>query len=177
MQATRGIIRAGLCAAMVMSSAGVLAAEAYPPPKAAEGDQAFLKQALGVNELELRLGRLAAERASTPELKAMGQRMVQKHTELGGKLSELARQAGASGDAELSPEQQETLARVESQSGSAFDAAFKETVDSGHVKELAMYQDEVSHAASPQLRALAEQRVTALQQSMAAGAQPKKSKQ
>ena len=62
------------------------------------------------------------------------------------------------------------------QSGPEFDSAFKQTVDDGHVKELAMYRDEVSRAANPQLRVLAEQRVATLQKSMA-GAGPKAEKQ
>jgi len=76
----------------------------------------------------------------------------------------------------MSPDEQETLARLQSQSGPEFDSAFKQTVDDGHVKELAMYRDEVSRAANPRLRVLAEQRVAALQKSMA-GAQPKEPNQ
>jgi len=171
-------IHAGLCAGLLLSTGVALALGAPPesPAQRVESDRAFLKQALGVNELELRLGRLATERATTSELKAMGKKMVQKHTEFGQQLSELAKQSGISGDAEMSPDQQETLTRVESQSGREFDTAFKQTVDEGHVKELAMYRDEVSRAANPQLRVLAEQRVATLQKSMAAE-QSKEAKQ
>jgi hypothetical protein len=109
--------------------------QAAPPAagstQGAQRDQAFLEQALGVNELELRLGRL-----------------------------------GVKGSALMSAEQRQTLARVESQSGSNFDAAFQQTVDAGHVKELAMYHSEVDQAADPQLRALAEQRVAKLAQAV-----------
>jgi putative membrane protein len=169
MYRTRWIIQTGICAGLLLSRGAVLAQESphTAQTQRVEGDQAFLKQALGVNQLELQLGRLAVERGNTPELKAMGQKMVQKHTELGRQLSELAKQSGMSGEPELSPDQQETFDRVKSQSGSGFDAAFKQTVDAGHVKELAMYRDEVSRAVSPQLRTLAEQRVAALEQSMA----------
>jgi putative membrane protein len=172
-------IHAALCAGLTLSL-GVTPALGSPPesPKQrGESDRAFLKQALGVNELELRLGRLATERATTPEVKAMGQKMVQKHTELGQQLSDLAKQSGISGDAEMSPDEHETLARVESQSGPEFDRVFRQTVDDGHVKELAMYRDEVSRAGNEQLRVLAEQRVAALQKSMAGAAQSKVEKQ
>ncbi len=171
-------IHAGIGAGLLLSIgvAPALAAPPESPTQRVEGDRAFLKQALGVNELELRLGRLAAERATKSELKAMAKKMVQKHTEFGQQLSDLAKQSGISGDAEMSPDEQETLARLQSQSGPEFDSAFKQTVDDGHVKELAMYRDEVSRAANPRLRVLAEQRVAALQKSMA-GAQPKEPNQ
>jgi putative membrane protein len=169
------VIQAGVCAGLLLSSGVVRAQGATPaaPAQRSEGDQAFLKQALGVNQLELQLGHLAVERGTTPEVKAQGQKMIQKHTELGGQLSALAQQSGMSGDPVLSPDQAETLAHVKSQPADSFDAVFKKTVDSGHAKELAMYQDELGRTSNPQLRALSEQRVAALEQSVGAGAQSK----
>jgi putative membrane protein len=176
-RATRWI-QAGLCAGLLLSrGVGFAKTPSATPMERSESDQAFLKQALGVNELELQLGRLAAERASTSELRAMGQKMVQKHTDFGQQLSNLAKQSGVSGTAEMSPEQLATFTRVQSQSGAGFDAAFKQTVDAGHVKELAMYRDEVSRAANPKLRALAERRVKALQQAMGGAEQSKTANQ
>jgi putative membrane protein len=168
--------KVGLCAGLLLSGGEVLAQASQPQAAraGAQGDQQFLKQALGVNQLELQLGRLAADRGSTPEVKATGEKMVKNHTQLGQQLSDLSKQSGGSGKAELTPDQQATYARVASKSGSELDKAFKQTVDAGHVKELAMYQDEVNRASNPQLRALAEQRVTALQKAVGEAEQPKK---
>ena len=173
-------INMGLCAGLLLSGRVVLGDR--PPAGAAEtqhesDDQGFLEKALGVNQLELQLGQLAAQRATTPEVKAMGQKMVEKHTELGQQLAELARQAGGSGKAELSSDQRSIYDRVASQSGSAFDSVFKEVVDAGHVKELAMYRDEVPRAKSAALRELAQARVAKLQETVAqAHAQAPKAK-
>jgi putative membrane protein len=171
-------IQVGSRARLLLAIGVALAAGAPAPSTRAQqggGDQAFLEQALGVNELELQLGKLATERGGA-EVKAMGQKMVQKHTELGAQLSGLAKQAGSTGEAKLTPEQQATYDRIAKLSGSDFDAAFKKTVDDGHVKELAMYRDEASRASSPELRALAQQRVTTLEQSVKATAAAKESK-
>jgi putative membrane protein len=129
-------------------------------------DEVFLKRALSINEEEVQLGHLAAERASSPEVKAMGQTMVQNHTRLGRQLGGLATQAGTSPSAELTAAQRDTLARLRSQPGSEFDAAFKRTVDEGHVKELAMYRDWLGRTQNPQIRTLAEGRVESLQKSL-----------
>jgi putative membrane protein len=169
-------IKTGLFAGMVMSGSVALADDSPTRPSAERyenGDQEFLEQALGVNQLELQLGQAAAERATTSEVKSMGQKMVQKHTELGQQLAALARQSGGSGNAQLSPEQRSTFDRVTSQSGSAFDSVFKEVVGAGHVKELAMYEREVSRATNPKLRELAQGRVTKLQQTVAQAESPK----
>jgi len=164
-----GWINTGLCAGLLLSS-GAAVVQASPAQAAnsqARSDRDFLEQALGVNELELQLGRLAGERAIAPELKAMGQKMVEKHTELGQQLSQLAQTSGGSEKAVMSPDQRATLDRVASQSGPAFDTVFKQTVDAGHIQELGMYRDEVSSAVNPQLRDLAQRRVVKLQETVA----------
>jgi putative membrane protein len=169
-------INAGLFAGL-LGSGGVLLTQVSPSGAAEtryEGDQEFLGQALGVNQLELALGRLAVERAGAPEVKEMGRKMVQNHTELGRLLSELAEQSGVAENPELSPEQRAIYDRLASQSGTAFDTSFKQAVDAGHVKELAMYRNEVSRAANPQLRALAERRVAKLQETVGQAEAPKK---
>lgn len=139
----------------------------------AQDDRAFLDRARGVNELELRLGQLATERSQTPEGRAAARKMVENHTAIGKRLAELARRAGSTGSPQLSTEQQATLARVSAAPEGEFDATFKRTVDAGHVDELAMYRGEVDRAADPDLRALASERVTALQKAVAgAGMSP-----
>ncbi|WP_242343830.1 DUF4142 domain-containing protein [Anaeromyxobacter terrae] len=166
-----GWSHAGVCAALLLAAGGARA-QASAPRQAERTDRIFLERALGVNELELRLGRLASERAASPDVKAMGEKMIENHGALKRRLAELARAAGASGDATLTAEQQQTFARVEAQTGAAFDDAFRKTVDAGHVGELAMYRDEVTRAASPQLRAFAEERVGKLEQAVAKQQQP-----
>jgi putative membrane protein len=163
-------ISAAFCAGLLFSTSASFAdGSSSPTPSptaAAPTDREFLVRALGVNQLELVLGRMAIQRATTPEVKAMGEKMVKKHTELGRQLSELARIDPASAP-ELSADQQRTVARLASLSEYDFDKAFKDTVGAGHVQELAMYRGEVDRAADPRLRSLAQDRVTALVQSMA----------
>jgi putative membrane protein len=164
-------ISAAFCAGLLLST-GVSFADGASPPTTrgpivvAPTDTQFLVRALGVNQLELVLGRMAIKRATTPEVKAMGEKMVKKHTELGRQLSELAQVDPASAP-ELSADQQRTVVRLASLSEYDFDKAFKDTVGAGHVQELAMYREEVGRAADPRLRTLAQDRVAALEQSMA----------
>jgi putative membrane protein len=163
---------AGLCAGLLLSGGAAFAQGSSPTPAKTEhgdaaSDREFLTRALRVNRLELELGQMAARRATTPEVKAMGEKMVQKHTEFGQQLSELAQRSGASAAPELSTDQRNTYVRLESLSGRNFDESFKQTVDAGHVDELAMYRDEVSRAVDPQLAALAQRRVATLEQTVA----------
>ncbi len=145
-------VKTGLCAGVLLAGGAAMA----------QSDGEFLTRALRVNQLELKLGKMATERASTPEVKAMGAKMVKKHTEIGQRLSEMAQQAGVSGNPAPLPEDQATYTRLASLPTGDFDKSFKQTIDAGHVQELAMYRDEVSRATSPRLRALSQERVAAL---------------
>ena len=161
---------AGLCAGLLLS-AGLSFADGAPQPTApasatatAPADRNFLARALGVNQTEIVLGRMAIERGTTAEVRATGEKMVQRHTELARQLRELD---PASGPPTLTADQQKTVARLATVSEHEFDRSFKDTVGAGHVDELEMYREEVGHAADPRLRALATGRVTALEQSIA----------
>jgi len=165
---------AALCgAALLVSASAAIAGEpdSHQSPEAprstAATDGEFLTRALAVNELEVVLGRLAVERASSPEVKAMGATMVQKHSALGERLKELAERSGISPAPALSGAQSNTIARLSSLSGTAFDDAFKTVVDAGHVDELAMYRQEIDHARDPELAALAQRRVETLDKQVA----------
>ncbi len=173
MRRARWIVVGG-CTGLLLAGGPVLAKEgaADTGTQRSGDDREFVGRALGVNALELELGRLAATRSSTPELRAKAQKMVENHTKIDRQLRDVAHQAGLSGEPVLSAEQNKTLARVKAQPASDFDTVFKQTVDSGHVEELAMYRNEVSRTANPQLRALAEQRVTALEQAVSGAKQP-----
>jgi putative membrane protein len=163
---------AGICAGLLFSARasfadGVSPSTTQTPSAPAPTDKAFLVRALGVNQLELMLGQMAVKRAAAPEVRAMGEKMVQKHTEFGRQLSDLAQIAPTSEAPKLSADQQRTYVRLASLSGTDFDKSFKETVNAGHVQELAMYREEVGHAVDPRLVALAQGRVATLEKSMA----------
>jgi putative membrane protein len=168
-------MRAGLCTVFLFSAgpsfAGDAAPRTTPASAATPADRAFLVRALGVNQTEIVLGQMAIKRGTTEEVRAMGEKMVQRHTELARQLRELAQLDPASEPPTLSADQQGTLARLAAVSEHDFDKSFKNTVGAGHVDELAMYRQEVRHAADPRLGALATGRVAALEQSLASAGQ------
>jgi putative membrane protein len=168
-------ISAGLCAGLLcatgLSFADGASARTTAVSAVAPADRDFLMRALGVNQTEIVLGRMAIARGTTPEVRAMGEKMVQRHTELVRQLRELAQINPGAEPPTLTADQQRTIARLAAVSEYEFDRSFRSTVDAGHVDELAMYREEVSQAADPRLRALATGRVTALEQSLASASQ------
>lgn len=171
MQWVSAVIFAGLLFSESTSFADGSSPPTQSPKEAAPSDRDFLVRALSVNQLELVLGQMAVERGTTPEVRAIGEKMVQKHTEFGRQLSALAQLTPTSEAPKLSAAQQTRVVHLASLSGKDFDKSFKDTVDVGHVEELAMYRDEASHAVDPRLRALAQDRVATLQKTVAKAGQ------
>jgi putative membrane protein len=167
---SRGLF-AGLLSLAGLSFADGAPQQPLPVTAVAPADRVFVVRALGVNQTEIVLGRMAIARGTTQEVRAMGEKMVQRHTELARQLGELAPSNPPTEPPTLTADQQETVARLAAVSGAEFDRSFKDAVGAGHVDELAMYREEVSHAADPRLRALATGRVTALEQSLASASQ------
>jgi putative membrane protein len=168
-------MKAGLYAALLLS-AGPSFADGAPPrttraPAVPPADRAFVVRALGVNQTEIVLGQMALERGTTAEVRAMGEKMVQRHTELARQLRGLAQIDPASEPQALSSDQQRTVAQLAAVSARDFDVSFKNTVGAGHVEELAMYRQEARQATDPRLGALVTRRVAALEQSLASASQ------
>ena len=157
--------------AVTLASAG--AALADKPAAGATDDQSFLANALATNRLELGLGRMAIERAVTTTVQDMGRKMVEKHTALGQRLTDLVAATGSS-SGEPATIDATSLNRLALLSGEQFDDAFVRTVDDSHRRELALYESEQKRTTSGALRALAAERVTALRKSLAERPQQEK---
>jgi predicted outer membrane protein len=140
--------------------------QAEQPDRTTASDQRFLVRALRINELLLRIGRLAREAGNAPDVRAKGEYMVQKYTDLGRQLSDQALRANINPTAQLTPEQAAVVTRLVRLPGTEFDTQFTQTVDMLEQQELAMYKYEATRASDPELRALTQARIGPLQEAV-----------
>ena len=150
----------------LLSAVLVAGGAAVAEPAAAAGDRGFLTQALATNRSELALGRLAIERAVTPAVREMGQKMVQKHTELGRQLDERAVALSVAVAVDMPAQENATWARLAALPGNEFDEAFKQTIDDVHRRELALYEAEAKRTTSGELHTLVQARVISLRKNL-----------
>lgn len=61
----------------------------------ARGDRSFFEKITRLNEREVALSRLAAERATTPQVRSFAEEMVREHEQAGRELGSLATRKGA----------------------------------------------------------------------------------
>jgi putative membrane protein len=163
-------IQTAICTGLLMCGAAAFAQRAPQqtevPDRTTASDQRFLVRALRMNELLLRIGRLAREAGNAPDIRARGESMVQKYTDLGRQLSDQARRANINPTAQLTPEQAAVVTRLVRLSGPEFDTQFAATVDMLEQQELAMYKYEATRASDPELRALTQSRIGPLQEAV-----------
>jgi putative membrane protein len=85
---------------------------------------------------EVRLGQLAAERGSSPEVKRFGQRMVADHTKANEELKAIASQARVTLPSQPDEDHQELHSRLSRLSGQEFDREYMKAMVDGHEEVL-----------------------------------------
>jgi len=134
---------------------GVLAASLLlgaPALAQSQQDQTFVKAAMEVNLAEIQIGQLASKQGATEGVKRFGQRLVIDHTRLEAELKPIAAKIGLTSPAELAPDDQSLLAKLQGQSGSEFDSTFIDAMVKGHHAGIQLYKTEETSGQDPTVK-------------------------
>lgn len=127
-------------------------------------DIAFIEHAAQDGRAEVELGRLAEQRASSPDVKAFGRRLVEDHGKANRQLMTIAQSADVAPPKGLDKEQRALHARLEKLSGPAFDRAFIASQVEDHTKDIRYFGQEAKKLENPQLQNFAQQTMPVLEQ-------------
>jgi len=120
-----------------------------PSSVLAATDKSFIHDAaLGSLEAE-ELGRLAAERASSPEVKSFGQKLADDHKQANDALKQIASSLQYEPPSRPSSHAKSERARLEKLSGADFDREFLDLVVKQHQKDISVFERESRRAAAP----------------------------
>jgi putative membrane protein len=108
----------------------------------AENDKKFIREAAEGGLAEVELGKLATEKASNPEVKNFGQRMVQDHSKANEELKEVASKEGVTLPDHLNAKDKALKERLSKLNGPAFDRAYMENMVKDHKKDVAEFNRE-----------------------------------
>jgi putative membrane protein len=139
------------------TAAAVAENAAVPQAEAATPGQAFANAAAGSDRFEIESSRLAANNASSAKVKSFAQEMIKAHTDSTTKLKAAAAAASPpiTPVPEMTPEQQQTLQSLSSQTGTAFDQAYAKAQVDAHQATLAKLKDYSTGGDVPSLKAFA----------------------
>jgi putative membrane protein len=116
-------------------------------------DKMFLRKAAKGGLAEITLGRLAAQKASSDEVKAFGQKMVDDHTKLNDDMAPIAESMGVMLPKKLSKTDQAEYDKLNGLSGDAFDKEYLAYMVKDYHEDLREFRIESTSTSDATLKA------------------------
>jgi len=128
-----------------------------------EQDSEFVKEAATGSLMEVQLGKIAAERASSSEVKQFAQTMVEDHSKASAKLKEIATSKGIQLPTQLDQDHQEKVQELSQLSGSEFDREYMSHMVDDHQEDIDTFKEQADDGKDPGLKQFASQTVPKLE--------------
>ncbi|HEY5894656.1 MAG TPA: DUF4142 domain-containing protein [Chthoniobacterales bacterium] len=160
------VLSAALLAAVVLPEAAVQAAKTGPretEAQLAKNDEKFVLMVSQGGMTEVRLGELAREKATRPEVKEFGAMMATDHSKVDSELRSFASGRGITLSAMLDRKHAAKVERLSKLSGAEFDKEYVEEVVKDHRKVVDAFEDASKDAADPALKTWATKTLPTLQ--------------
>ena len=118
------------------------------------GDDAFMMKAAQGGMAEVELGRLAAEKAQSAEVKKFANTMVEDHSNANTELKSLATKKGVTLPADVGSEHKATMEKLKALSGAEFDKAYVAAMVEDHKKDVAEFEKQATEAKDADVKAV-----------------------
>ena len=147
-----------LGAALLFSSSLATAAD-----KLSMGDSRFIKDAAGGGIMEVELGKLASEKAASPQVKEFGKKMEQDHSKLNTELKQLASTKNVQIPDKLEGKGKSTYDRLSKLSGDKFDREYMKAMIDDHKTDVDKFKKEADKADNPDVKSFAAKALPTLE--------------
>jgi len=145
-------LAAVLCIPLQLSSA----ADEESGHKATPFEKMFIKKAADGGMTEVELGRLAAEKGGSDEVKDFGNQMVKDHSKINDDLKEVAGKMSVTVPSEVSAKHHATIEKMSGMSGASFDKAYVAAMVTDHEKDIAEFEKADKEVKNPDLKKFIE---------------------
>jgi putative membrane protein len=154
-----------VCLALV--TLGVLTVMALATTNAAaagSGEQQFVTQAAIGGMAEVEMGKLAVDKASSPDVKKFAAQMISDHTKADEELEKLATGKSLKVPTALDTEHKRKLERLSKKTGADFDKSYIQDQVSGHKKMQQLLAAEATNGKDADLKMFAERTLPTVKQ-------------
>ena len=124
----------------------------------------FIQDAATGGTAEVSLGRMAANKAGSTQVRAFAERMVKDHGAANDELMELAKKKGVSLSTQLDPTHRALVDRLGSLSGPEFDREYMQAMVSDHQTDVGKFEREVKGGRDADVKSFAERTLPTLRQ-------------
>ena len=121
-------------------------------PKLTIRDRKFVEQAASTNLAEIKMGSLALEKSSDPQVKAFAKKMVNDHQKAYDNLRQIADAQNMPMPTAVETKDQAEYDRLSKMEGRQFDQAFSQLMVKGHDQAVSMFTNASNNLDNDQLR-------------------------
>ncbi|MBF9237006.1 DUF4142 domain-containing protein [Hymenobacter sp. BT683] len=118
-------------------------------------DPVFLINVASSNMLEIQAGQMAAQQATSPDVKQYAQLMVTHNTQTTQEVKTLAVPLNVTLPTNLLPVHQAMADRMLNKTGKAFDEAYMDLMETAHKLDIAMFEVKSKNAETPTVKSFA----------------------
>lgn len=129
-----------------------------------EDDQDFLVKAASGGLMEVELGKIAAQNASSAKVKAFGQRMVKDHSKANDELKAIASAKNISIPSTPGEDHQKHIDNLKAKKGAEFDKDYIDMMIDDHEEDIKDFKKEASDGKDANIKAFAQNTVPVLTQ-------------
>jgi putative membrane protein len=127
-------------------------------------DMQALSRMAQADMAEIATGKLAAQKASSDEVKKYGQHMVDEHSKMLDEGKQVAQSKGVKPPAGPDKKHQSAMKKLQGLSGAGFDRQYMDQMVKDHQQVLKLAQREAKDGKDPEVKALAEKGAPHIQQ-------------
>ena len=113
---------------------------------------------------EVSLGQSAAQKATSPDVKAFAQKMVDEHSKANDQLKQVATTKGVTLPTDTDAEHKAVADKVNAQSGAKFDKAYMDAMVKDHYKTVKELEDASKKVKDPDLKSWLDQTIPVVKQ-------------
>jgi putative membrane protein len=128
-----------------------------------QADMQFVQEAAGGGQAEVELGKLAGEKAESPDVKQFGQMMVNDHTKANEQLMKLAQEKKLQLPSDVPSEAKSAKEKLTGLSGREFDREYMKQMVADHEKTVELFQKQADRGQDTELKQFAQQTLPTLQ--------------
>jgi len=128
-----------------------------------QSEKTFVKKAAEGGIAEVELGKLATEKAATPEVRQFGQRMIDDHSKANDQLKQVAENQGIPLPTQPSAAEKAEKEKLSKLSGPQFDKAYMSAMLKDHKEDIAEFRHESRSGKDAAVKDFAQQTLPTLE--------------
>jgi putative membrane protein len=130
-------------------------------------DAAFIPKAANGGMTEVELGKLAAEKGASQEVKDFGNQMVKDHSKANDELKEVAGKMNVTVPEKVDAKHQAMIAKMSALSGAAFDKAYVKGMVKAHKEDIALFESADKEVKNEDLKKFIENTIPVMKEHLA----------